>query len=217
MPDLAQTYLVQARTMRSEHWSGPPKMVDRLIRTMGTGPGDVVVDLGCGIGGPARRLAELVGCRVVGVDLLPPILRIGSRRRRPGVAYVAGDICAVPLRDGIADQAWMLGSAAHAVDVRAMMSEVRRVLRPGGRLGMTEMFWEGRGLPHFVDVAPLPWQPLTVSGFMSVAEGAGLTEISALPWPGRGLGRESFPSDPVLARDLREGRLIPALVVATSP
>ena len=214
MPDLAETYLFQARTWRTEHWSGPPKMVDRLAATLRTEPGHLVIDVGCGIGGPARRLAELVGCRVVGVDVVPDVIRIAAKRRQPGVRFVVGDAGSIPLQDGVADQVWSLGSAAHT-NVRAMMSEIRRILRPGGRFALTEMFWEGRGMPRFAETAPHPWHALTVSGLMSVVESSGLGEIHALPWPGRGLGRESIPSDPQLARDVRDGRLVPVLVVAT--
>jgi 2-polyprenyl-3-methyl-5-hydroxy-6-metoxy-1,4-benzoquinol methylase len=42
---------------------------DRFIAWLGVGPGDRVLDVACGAGGPARRLARLTGCDVVGVDI----------------------------------------------------------------------------------------------------------------------------------------------------
>ena len=217
MPDLAEAYLMQARTKRAEHWSGPPAMVDRIARTLRTAAEDVVVDVGCGIGGPARRLAEVVGCRVVGVDVIPDVLRIGSRRRMRGVGFVAGDARALPQRDAVADQAWSLGSAAHVPDTDSMAREMHRILRPGGRVAITEAFWEGRGEPLFTETAPRPWHAVTVSGLMSSLASAGFEEISSLPWPGRGLAGALNTDDPQLRRDLREGRLVPVLVVATRP
>ncbi|MFN2543815.1 MAG: class I SAM-dependent methyltransferase [Actinomycetota bacterium] len=216
MPDLAHAYLEQARTKRTDHWSGPPGMVERIARALETQPEHLVIDVGCGIGGPARRLAETVGCRVVGIDVVGDVLRIAAKRRTRGVRFVAGDAAAVPIRDALADQVWSLGSVAH-VDVAVMASEVRRILRPGGLVAVTEVFWEGRGTPRFAETAPRPWNAVTVSGLMSAFQSAGLVGIRALPWPGRGMGRSGASDDPELARDLREGRLVPALVVAERP
>src|SRR2546421_5073462 len=144
MPDLADVYRAQARPGGSEHWSGPPQMVERIARTLGTAPTDLVVDVGCGVGGPAWRLAELVGCRVIGVDVVRDVVRSGTRRFGRRVRFVGGAAEALPLRSGIADQLWSLGTAAHVLEQARMGTEVARVLRSGGSLAITEAFWEGR-------------------------------------------------------------------------
>ena len=167
-------------------------MVERIARRLGTARGDVVLDVGCGVGGPARRLAELVGCRVVGLDVVREVLRSAARRPGPRVSYVAGSAAAVPFRSGSIDQAWALGVVAHVVDPEQMAAELRRVLRPGGAVAVTEVFWEGRGRPRFAD-------------------------IRSLPWPGAGIPGAYDPGDVELRRDLRDGRLVPALVVAERP
>ena len=100
MPDLAQAYLAQSRRRGLEHWSGPPAMVDRIARTLDTQPEHLVLDVGCGIGGPARRLAGAVGCSVIGVDVLPELLRKAVRRKATGVRFVAGAADALPIRSG---------------------------------------------------------------------------------------------------------------------
>jgi len=217
MPDLADVYRAQARPGGSEHWSGPPQMVERIARTLGTAPADLVVDVGCGVGGPAWRLAELVGCRVIGVDVVHEVVRSGARRFGRRVRFVGGAAEALPLRSGVADQLWSLGTAAHVVEQDRMGAEVARVLRPGGRLAITEAFWEGRGRPRFSATAPRPWRPLTVCGLMSALQASGLDDIRALPWPGVGIAGAYDASDPELRRDLREGRLVPTLVVGRKP
>jgi len=192
-------------------------MVERIARRLGTAAGDVVLDVGCGVGGPARRLADLVGCRVIGLDVVGDVLRSAAKRPGPRVWYVAGSADALPIGSGTVDQAWSLGVVAHIADLPAMASELSRVLRPGGAVAVTEVFWEGRGRPRFVDTAPKPWEPKTVSAVMSVFETAGFGEIGALPWPGAGLPGAYDPSDAHLRRDLRDGRLVPSLVVARRP
>ena len=123
VPDLADAYLAQAERTRSEHWSGPPEMVERIARIVGTGPTDLVVDVGCGVGGPAARLSRVVGCRVVGVDVVEELVRIASERGPAGTSFVAGAADSIPLRPGIADQVWSLGVASHVPDHRAMVAE----------------------------------------------------------------------------------------------
>ena len=217
MSDLVDVYRTQARSGRSEHWSGPPQMVERIAGTLGTAARDLVLDVGCGVGGPARRLAELVGCRVVGVDIVREVIRSAARRFGPLVSYVAGSAEALPIRSEAADQVWALGVVSHVPTPEAMAIELARVLRPGGGLAITEAFWEGRGRPRFAATAPRPWHPVTVSGLMSALQAAGLEEIRALPWPGVGLAGAYDPSDPELKRDLRDGRLVPGLIVGARP
>jgi hypothetical protein len=98
-----------------------------------------------------------------------------------------------------------------------MASELLRVLRPGGAVAVTEAFWEGRGRPRFDATAPKPWHPTTLSSVMSLFETAGFMEIRSLPWPGKGLPGAYDPGDAELRRDLRDGRLVPSLVVAERP
>jgi SAM-dependent methyltransferase len=217
VPDLAEVYADQVRGVRTEHWSGPPQMVERIVQIARTRRGDVVIDVGCGVGGPARRLAELVGCRVVGVDLLEALVRAASERGASGVAFVAGSARRLPIRSSSADQVWALGVAAHVPDHDAMAAEIRRVLRPDGTLAVTEAFWAGRREPRFASSAPKPWRATTIGGFMSALERAGLIDVRALPWPGRDVPGSLNAADPALARDLRHGVLVPQLVLARCP
>jgi len=190
-------------------------MVDRIATIVRTAREHIVLDVGCGVGGPARRLAQTVGCTVVGADVVEELVRIASRRAVSGAAFLVGSADTLPIRSSSSDQVWLLGAASHVRDRDAMAGEIARVLRPGGALALTEVFWEGRHKPRFAATAPQPWSPTTLSGLMSSLEDAGLRDIAALPWPGRSAAGALRPTDPQLARDIRDGVLVPALVVAT--
>lgn len=188
MSDLATTYVAQARDpARGEHWSGPAEMVDRLALLFPPGPGDLVLDVGCGLGGPARRLAARTGCRVLGLDLLAPVLAVAASRPRPGrgwVGFAAGIAARLPVRDGAAGQVWALGVAAHLPDLGAFAAEALRALRPGGAVLVTEGFWDGGRPPRFARSAPAPWHPVTAAGLAGLLRAAGLAEVRIEPWPG---------------------------------
>jgi SAM-dependent methyltransferase len=213
--DLTRVYGSQATDPElSEHWSGPPAMVDRLAEELDVGPADLVLDAGCGVGGPARRLRRLVGCRVVGIDLLVPVVREARRRSvedGSGVGFAAGSAAALPVGDGSVDQVWSLGVVAH-LDVGAFAWEAARVLRPGGILAVTEAFWDGRRSPRFEGSAPGPWSPLTVEALGAELRDAGL-HVEVRAWPGEGIPGALDAEAADLRADLADGRLTPALVL----
>jgi ubiquinone/menaquinone biosynthesis C-methylase UbiE len=101
------------------------------------GPGDVVADVGCGEGAFAAALAER-GARPIAVDVADEPLR-RLRARFPQLTDVrrarAGE--PLPLADGEASAAWAGEVLEHVVDVGALTTELRRVVRPGGTLVLT--------------------------------------------------------------------------------
>jgi len=107
------------------------------------GPDDVVLDVGCGLGGPSRYLADRFGCSVVGVDLLPLRVEIagqlaaltGSADR---VAYRVADATALDFDDMSFAAVWMLDVSMHIRDKRALFEGIARVLRPDGLMVMHE-------------------------------------------------------------------------------
>ncbi|HWE09403.1 MAG TPA: class I SAM-dependent methyltransferase [Solirubrobacteraceae bacterium] len=99
-------------------------------------PSDRVLDLGSGAGsltGDLRRAAA----SVVGVDVAETALQ-RARRRHPEVSFLRAEIDGrLPVEDNSFDVVWSSEVIEHVADTARWMSEVRRVLRPGGRLLVT--------------------------------------------------------------------------------
>ena len=106
-----------------------------VARLGGVGPGDSVVDIGCGPGVAARHAAGL-GANVTAVDPAPVMLRLArllTLRSRSRIRYVEGAAEALPLEDDSASVVWSMASVHHWRDIDAGIREARRILRRGGR------------------------------------------------------------------------------------
>lgn len=130
----------------------------RLVATLPIEPGDHVLDVPCGPGFFTRCLAELVGPggRVTAADVDHRILHHGRLERpvagpEPAVSFLAADAAVLPFGDGTFDAAWCAHSLISLPDPVAALNEIRRVVRPGGAVGIVEN-------DVFHDVL-LPWPP----------------------------------------------------------
>jgi len=98
-----------------------------------------VLDVGSGLGGPARALAEEFGCRVTGLDLTEEFclaaemltVRVGLGDR---VTFRNGNALEMPFQDEEFDLVWSQSTLMNIQDKRGLISEIHRVLRRGGRL-----------------------------------------------------------------------------------
>ena len=98
-----------------------------------------MVDIGSGLGGPARTLANEYGCRVVGVDLTEEFVttaemltdRLGLGEQ---VSFRQGSALDLPLEDQTFDAAWTQNAIMNIEDKHRVFAEAYRVLRPGGKL-----------------------------------------------------------------------------------
>ena len=121
--------------------------------------GQHVLDVGGGIGGPARTLAVTTGCRVTVLDLTEIFTQVGTAlTERTGlqdlVTFRMGDALDMPLADASVDVAWTQHSTMNIAHKERLYAELHRVVRPGGRLAMHEVVaGEGEPTLHF----PVPW------------------------------------------------------------
>jgi demethylmenaquinone methyltransferase / 2-methoxy-6-polyprenyl-1,4-benzoquinol methylase len=100
-------------------------------------PGDVVLDACCGTGDLA--LADVrAGGRVMGLDFSEPML-VRARRKAPELEWLNGDLLALPFGDESFDAATVGFGVRNLDDLEGGLAELRRVLRPGGRLAILEI------------------------------------------------------------------------------
>ena len=129
-----------------------------LARLAGITPRMRVLDVGGGMGGPARTLAGELGCEVEVLDLTEEFCRAGEvLTARTGLADLVsfrhGSALEMPYPDATFDVAWMQHSSMNVAGKERLYTEIRRVLRPGGRLAMHEILAGEVSPIHF----PVPW------------------------------------------------------------
>jgi demethylmenaquinone methyltransferase/2-methoxy-6-polyprenyl-1,4-benzoquinol methylase len=100
-------------------------------------PGDRVLDAACGTGDLAIEAAR-AGARVVGLDFSAAMLE-RARRKAPRLEWVQGDLLALPYGEGEFDAATVGFGIRNVADLEAGLRELRRVVRPGGRVGILEI------------------------------------------------------------------------------
>jgi len=117
--------------------SGCPAALDWLLAGLSPAPGSLLVDVGAGLGGPDAFAADGAGVRPLLLEPEPDACRAAARLfGAPVVQAVATEL---PLADGRADAAWSLGVLCTLPDrdaQLAMLSELRRIVRPEGRIGL---------------------------------------------------------------------------------
>jgi SAM-dependent methyltransferase len=130
-----------------------------------------VLDVGCGIGGPARHLAAKHGCRVTGLDLTEEFCRVASMlAARTGlserVEFRQGDALDMPFEDASFDVVWTQHASMNIADKDGLLAEMHRVLEPGGRLALYDILAGPGGPPHF----PVPWAREPEISFLDAPE-----------------------------------------------
>jgi demethylmenaquinone methyltransferase/2-methoxy-6-polyprenyl-1,4-benzoquinol methylase len=101
-------------------------------------PGDRVLDACCGTGDLAIAATRAGAAEVVGLDFSEAMLE-RARRKAPELEWRSGDVLALPFADASFDAVTVGFGVRNVEDLPAALRELRRVLRPGGRLGVLEI------------------------------------------------------------------------------
>lgn len=136
--------------------------------------GSKVLDVGGGLGGPARMLAAEYGCHVTVVDLTESYCQVGTLlTERAGlddrVTFKAGNALALPFEDGQFDVVWTQHCNMNIADKERMYREIARMLRPGGMLAFHEIMAGPVQPAHF----PVPWASVPELSFLLPPEEVG--------------------------------------------
>jgi SAM-dependent methyltransferase len=136
---------------------GPEVLYD-LVQDFELAPGSLAVDVGCGEGSHSFRLAERFGLRVVGLDPVPRHIELATTElaavtaREPElgrrVRFEPGAAEALPFEDGAVDLVWCRDVLVHVADLDRAYGEFQRVVRPGGRGLVYQMFGTERLEPR---------------------------------------------------------------------
>jgi SAM-dependent methyltransferase len=156
----------------SDHFhSGGKRATDRLARLAALRPDLRVLDVGGGLGGPARTLATEFGCRVTVIDLTESYVRAGAAlTARLGLAdqvtHRAGDALSLDVGGDEFDVIWTQNSGMNISDKERLYAGFARILRPGGLLALQEPM-AGAVQPV---VFPVMWAKDATSSFLRAPE-----------------------------------------------
>lgn len=139
------------------HARGFPATVE-LADRLPVKAGDRILDIGCGIGGPARYFSKRFGCRVTGIDITPEFVETANRLTamvglERQVTIEQGDGQHLPYPDRVFDGAYAQHVTMNIADRGGFFGEAYRVLKPGAFFALTEHGLGSTGEPHH----PVPW------------------------------------------------------------
>ncbi len=142
-----------------------------LAKQLDLSPGMTVLDIGAGIGGPARYFAKAHGCRVTGIDLTDEFVQVAeSLTRRCGLAdqvnFQTGSGLALPYDSETFDVATLIHVGMNIADKATLFGEARRVLKWGGRFGVYDIM---RASPDPLPY-PMPWAHTAETSFVETPE-----------------------------------------------
>lgn len=155
-----------------DHFHGRgPRATEEMAALLDPRPGERVLDIGGGIGGPARWIAARFGCHVTCLDLTPEFCRAAEElNAATGLAdrvrVVEGSALDLPFPEGAFDRAYSENVAMNVADKPRFYAEAFRVLRPGGVFAFSHYGAGPGGEPHY----PLPWAAGPATSFLAAPE-----------------------------------------------
>ncbi len=168
------------------HARGFPATVE-LADRLPIKAGQRFLDIGCGLGGPARYIAKRFRCSVIGLDITEPFVEAANKltallRMDGQVTIEHGDGQRLPYADVFFDCAYTQHVTMNIADRPRFFADAFRVLRPGAFFALTEHGLGAKGNPHY----PVPWSVdgsgaylVTPAETRAILEAVGFEDIEA--------------------------------------
>jgi len=180
--DLGKLTEQELKEFDQDHYGGV-EAVEALANAAGIARGQHVLDVGSGMGGPARWLAHKFGCRVTGLDLTESRVT-GARRltERVGLSklvdFVQVDATQIPFPPSNFDAVLIQEVWCHIPEKDALLAQCARVLKRGGKIAFTDIMTVGELSPtdeHQLARGMKIPRPATLGEYRALADENGLT------------------------------------------
>lgn len=164
-----ETITVDDLALIDEFHIGGRRASEEFLDQLGFSSQMNILDVGCGLGGPARLVASRYGCRVTGIDLTAEYVETANVlcnwvKLDQRVSLRQGSALAMPFAEGSFDGAYMLHVGMNIEAKEKLATEVARVLRPNSAFGIYDVMRTGPGDLDY----PVPWA--TTPDLSAVAE-----------------------------------------------
>ncbi len=161
LPDLGKTpddITIEDLAAVDEFHIGGRQATDHLMDQLGFSRQNQILDVGCGLGGAARYVANKYHTRVTGIDLTAEYIEAGRAlsswvKLDQQVRLEQGSALSMPFDDNSFDGGYMLHVGMNIEDKTALFAEVYRVLRPGSCFGVYDVMRQDEGDLQY----PVPW------------------------------------------------------------
>lgn len=199
----------------------------QLAAQMELHPDSRVLDVGCGIGGPARYFAEEHGCSVTGIDLTEEFVDLAKSLTRfvdldRLVQFQQASALSLPFEPEMFDRAYMIHAGMNIADKAGVCREVRRVMKPGGLFAVFDIVRTSDGALRY----PLPWALDEETDFVAglnvyrdALAGAGFSirqersrKLFAIEFTQRAIARMAQSGPPLLGLQLLMGEHTRAMI-----
>ena len=186
-------------------------------------PGMNVLDVGCGVGGSACFIAAESGAQVVGISNSRPGLEEAERfARRQGVerlvSFRFGEMQDIPFPDASFDRVWSCEALHNVADKTSVVPELSRVLRPGGRMVLGDLFLLNPGI-EVADrerLQQFSFHLSTADAFIDVLQASGIRVLESVDI-GHHVGPRSPDMSTQVCRDKLEHTPPQTCLLYTSP